>query len=222
MAEYAALFAVVPPLLGAPRIQPRGPAPGQVRGEVLASLRSTALFALYATALRNAWLAGHLALTDAWNGVWLQALCFAACVVLHDSWFYWVHRLMHWRPLFRWLHARHHRSVTPTPWSILAFDLAETIPQFAVFALMALCLPLHWATFWAYLLFDSLVNAAGHCGHEIVPAAQRRHWLLRYTNAVTHHDLHHSRFRCNYAQYFNVWDRLCGTFQDREAIPPQP
>jgi sterol desaturase/sphingolipid hydroxylase (fatty acid hydroxylase superfamily) len=28
---------------------------------------------------------------------------------LHDAWFYWTHRLLHWRPLYRWVHWEHHR-----------------------------------------------------------------------------------------------------------------
>jgi hypothetical protein len=39
----------------------------------------------------------------------------AACVllldVLHDAWFYWTHRLLHWRPLYRAVHWEHHRCV---------------------------------------------------------------------------------------------------------------
>ena len=213
----AVVFLLVPRFLGAPRIQARAPAPGQVRAEVIASLRVIAVYALSGLALRQAFLAGHTALTVEWTARswWVQPLAFAACVVLHDTWFYWVHRAMHWGPLYRWLHAGHHRSVTPTPWSSRAFDIAETIPQCAIVTLLACLLPLHWLTLWAYLFFEAMVNTAGHCGFEIIPRAQGRHWLLRYTYAVTHHDLHHARFRYNFAQYFSLWDRLCGTFRDR-------
>ncbi len=30
-------------------------------------------------------------------------------------------------------------------------------------------------------------------------------------NSVTHHALHHEKFRANFGLYFNVWDRLMGT-----------
>ena len=33
----------------------------------------------------------------------------AALDVLHDAWFYWTHRLLHWRPLYRHVHYIHHR-----------------------------------------------------------------------------------------------------------------
>ena len=33
----------------------------------------------------------------------------AALDVLHDAWFFWTHRLLHWRPLYRHIHYIHHR-----------------------------------------------------------------------------------------------------------------
>jgi Delta7-sterol 5-desaturase len=201
------------------RIQDRPLRRGQVRREVLKSLRAVAIFALFGLGLLAAYRAGWTALDPDWSAWpwWWPAVGFVSAIILHDTWFYWVHRFMHLPGIFRAMHAEHHRSVTPTPWSILAFDLLETIPQFGFFVMLVMLVPMHPAVLWAYLVFDGLVNAAGHCGHEIIPDRQRTHWLLRYTNAVTHHDLHHARFDCNYAQYFNIWDRLCGTFRDRGA-----
>jgi sterol desaturase/sphingolipid hydroxylase (fatty acid hydroxylase superfamily) len=238
--DYAALFAallivtyllpagifqlvrqVAPP---ASRIQSRPLRAGQIRREVFYSLRAVAIVALYGLGLLAAYRAGWTALEPDWSAWpwWWPAVGFLTAIFLHDTWFYWIHRAMHLKGFFGWIHAEHHRSVTPTPWSILSFDILETIPQFGVFVIMVMFVPMHPAVLWAYLLFDSMVNAAGHCGYEIIPERQRTHWLLRYTNAVTHHDLHHARFNCNYAQYFNIWDRLCGTFRDREPSLKPP
>ena len=73
---------------------------------------------------------------------------------------------------------------------------------------------MHPAALFAYLMFDGLINAAGHCGHELVPPAIRRNPRLWFLAAVVHHDLHHARFNYNYGQYFTVWDRLMGTYLD--------
>jgi sterol desaturase/sphingolipid hydroxylase (fatty acid hydroxylase superfamily) len=35
--------------------------------------------------------------------------CIVLLDVLHDAWFYWTHRLLHWRPLYRHIHFEHHR-----------------------------------------------------------------------------------------------------------------
>lgn len=41
---------------------------------------------------------------------WLYILlCICLLDHLHDSWFYWTHRLLHWRPLYKWIHHEHHR-----------------------------------------------------------------------------------------------------------------
>jgi sterol desaturase/sphingolipid hydroxylase (fatty acid hydroxylase superfamily) len=91
--------------------------------------------------------------------------------------------------------------------------LATYLAVLAAQLIVAYLIP---AGIFHYLLFDGIVNAADHCGHEIVAAHFREHALLKYANAVTHQDLHHSRFNYNFGQYLNVWDRLMmGTFLDR-------
>jgi sterol desaturase/sphingolipid hydroxylase (fatty acid hydroxylase superfamily) len=56
-----------------------------------------------------------------------------------------------------------------------------------------------------------VVNTAGHCGFEFLPKKFTRHWFFKWQNPVTHHDMHHSKFNCNYGLYFNIWDRIMGT-----------
>jgi sterol desaturase/sphingolipid hydroxylase (fatty acid hydroxylase superfamily) len=208
---------------GAPPIQSRRPTAADVRREVRDSLAALLLFAAYTVATWHYARGGGTALywrLDEAPLLWLPASVLAAAV-LHDTWFYWTHRLMHLKPLFRHVHAGHHASLTPTPWAILSFQPLETVPQFGFFLMLVCVLPMHPAALFAYLLLDGLINAAGHCGHELVPERYGRHWLLKYVNAVTHHDLHHARFRCNFGQYFNVWDRLMGSFLDREPVEPR-
>lgn len=199
------------------RIQERRPRPQDVRREVVHSLSSLVLFSIYSMGLLRAYTAGWTAVSwdvDAAALLWAP-VSFLLAMVLHDTYFYWTHRLMHSRWLYRSFHSGHHRSVTPTAWAMLSFQPLETVPQFLFFALLVVFVPMHPAVLLAYLVFDGFVNAAGHCGHELIPKAYQRHWLLKYMNAVSHHDLHHSRFRYNFGQYFNVWDRMMGTFLDR-------
>ncbi len=210
------------PMMVAGRIQARRHRPEDVRREVRHSLISLLLFSAYCVVLLKAYENGLTAIywdTSAYPLWWLPA-SFLAAVVLHDTYFYWTHRLMHTKLFFRHFHAGHHRSLTPTPWAILSFQPLETLFQFGFFALLILFVPMHPGVLLAYFLFDGLINAAGHCGHEIVPQRYRDHRMLRFTNAVTHHDLHHSRFNYNFGQYFNIWDRLMGTFLDRPAETP--
>jgi sterol desaturase/sphingolipid hydroxylase (fatty acid hydroxylase superfamily) len=102
----------------------------------------------------------------------------------------------------------------------LDFLLATATP-------MAWCvvLPVHEVAWFGALLVANYINLAGHCGHEVTRllpgivspngwAAMldpQRRGIARAFNAVTHHELHHARFRCNYALYFTHWDRWMGT-----------
>ena len=72
---------------------------------------------------------------------WLYAVAsLAALVVAHDTWFYWTHRLLHQRWLFRWAHQTHHRSVAPTPWAAYSFATAEAVLQTIFLTLVLLVL----------------------------------------------------------------------------------
>ena len=51
-----------------------------------------------------------------------------------------------------------------------------------------------------------------------MPGWMSKHWLFRGLNNVTHHDNHHTNMRCNYGAFFNIWDRLMGTFIDNEPL----
>ncbi len=210
------------------RIQSRRPRRSDVAREVRQSLIALVLFAAYCVPLLWAYEAGLTAVywdMSSYPLWWLPGSVIAAAI-LHDTWFYWTHRAMHMPGVFRFMHAGHHKSLTPTPWAILSFDPLETVPQFAFFAMLIWLVPMHPAALFAYLMFDGLVNAAGHCGHELVPRAIRQNPRLWFLAAVVHHDLHHSRFNYNFGQYFTVWDRLMGTHLDRPAqdgrIPLEP
>jgi len=204
------------PEIEAARIQKRRPRPGDVAREVRHSLVALVLFALYSAPLLVAYRAGRTSVY--WNPsdypLWSLPLSVVAAMALHDTWFYWTHRLMHLPGIFEWVHAGHHKSLTPTAWAMLSFQPLETVPQFAFFALLILLVPMHPSALLVYMMLDGFVNAAGHCGHEMAPRSIRENRRLSFLNAVAHHDLHHRRFKSNFGQYFNVWDRLMGTFLD--------
>ena len=136
---------------------------------------------------------------------------YVALLLLHDTWFYWTHRLLHLRPIFRIAHAVHHRSVNPSPWSAFAFHPLEAVVHAVLLPLAVLLLPLN---IWAISLWFTtqvVVNVLGHKGYEFLPASFARLWLFRLLNTSTHHNMHHRLTKCNFGIYLNVWDRIMGT-----------
>jgi sterol desaturase/sphingolipid hydroxylase (fatty acid hydroxylase superfamily) len=211
------------------RVSRREPTGGQVRREVLHSLRSIALFGLVTGAVVFAAASGRTRLyyrVGEYGWGWL-VFSVPVMVLLHDSYFYWTHRLMHHRLLFRLVHRTHHLSTSPTPWAAYAFGPAEALVQAGIGPLIAFTIPTHPAAFAAFMAWQVAFNVLGHCGHEVFPR-----WFLRsgagaVLNSVTHHTLHHEKLNANFGLYFNFWDRLLGTnhrdYQSRfEAATSRP
>jgi Delta7-sterol 5-desaturase len=132
-------------------------------------------------------------------------------IVIHDTYFYWTHRLMHHRRLFRWFHRVHHQSTNPSPWAAYAFSPLEALVQAGIFPIVVFIMPTHPLAFMLFMIWQIGFNVAGHTGFEYHPRWFMDTWLGKAFNTPTHHVQHHERLRGNYGLYFNVWDRLMGT-----------
>lgn len=195
------------------RIAQREPTAYQISREILYSLRTLAIFGLVTGAIIYAAYLGWTKLylrIDTYGWGWF-VLSVAVMVVVHDAYFYWTHRLMHHRWLFRWVHKAHHRSTSPTPWAAYSFSIPEAFVQAGIGPLIVFTMPVHPGAFTLFMTWQIVFNVLGHCGVEIFPSGFLRSPVRLVLNSVTHHELHHEKFRANFGLYFNVWDRLMGT-----------
>lgn len=135
----------------------------------------------------------------------------ALTIIVHDTYFYWTHRLMHLPRLFPWFHRLHHRSTNPTPWTAYAFDPLEAFVQAGIYPLVLVLYPIHPLAFFLFMLWQLSFNVLGHSGFEFYPAWFLDSWLGKIFNTSTNHAMHHQYFKGNYGLYFNVWDRLMNT-----------
>jgi Delta7-sterol 5-desaturase len=132
-------------------------------------------------------------------------------LLIHDTYFYWTHRLMHHPWLFRAFHLTHHRSTNPSPWAAFAFSPLEAVVEGSITFVIVFLIPIHTAAFLAFLIIMTVFNVMGHLGYEIFPA-----WLVqspvgKWLNTSTNHNMHHKFFRGNYGLYFRFWDELLRT-----------
>ncbi|MDO3640470.1 sterol desaturase family protein [Mucilaginibacter sp. L3T2-6] len=132
-------------------------------------------------------------------------------ILMHDTYFYWTHRLMHWKPLFKWVHRVHHLSVNPTPFAAYAFHPVEAVIEVGIIPLIAFIIPHHATTIVIFGLYSLLMNVMGHLGYELFPKGFASHRFFKWHNTSTHHNMHHRLTRCNYGLYFNFWDRVMHT-----------
>jgi lathosterol oxidase len=196
------------------RIQPRDPKPAHVRREIRNSVLSLGIIVALIM------LTEYLRLEYGWSllytdpgayGYWYLPVSAVLLLLFHDAYFYWSHRLMHWRPLFTRAHLEHHRSTNPSPWAAFAFHPYEAVVQYFGINLATYLFPMHVFVVLGFLVFSTLVNVYAHLGYEFLPAGFVRHPIGRYLITATHHNQHHARFHGNYGFYFLFWDRLMGT-----------
>lgn len=141
---------------------------------------------------------------------WFVGSIFVA-ILVHDTWFYWTHRMMHHKKLFRWFHKVHHESTNPSPWAAYSFAPLEAVVQALIFPIVMFGMPMHPLAFVIFMGWQIAFNVAGHSGYEIHPRWLMDSWWGKVINTPTNHAMHHEKMRGNYGLYFNIWDRIMGT-----------
>ncbi len=144
---------------------------------------------------------------------WLMIpILYLLMFLLHDTYFYWTHRLVHHRWLFRWVHLTHHRSSSPSPWTAFSFSPVEALIQVGIVPILLLIIPLSPMHINIFFIFSLIYNIYGHSGFELYPRNFCRHWLGKILNTAVHHDLHHLEGgKCSFGLYLLLWDRWMGT-----------
>ena len=132
-------------------------------------------------------------------------------ILVHDAYFYWSHRLLHWPPVFRRVHALHHRSHNPSPFAALSFHPFEALVQAGVFVILAFVIPVHPIALLAFFLWTTFANVVGHLGFEIFSKRLTDSKWGRWLNSSTNHNLHHQRPNGSYGLFFRFWDEWMGT-----------
>jgi len=181
--------------------------------EILHSMQTTAVLAIIAyvvlyTPFSN-YTKVYTRLTD--HAAWWLPLSVLLCLIIHDTYFYWMHRLLHHPRIFKHTHLLHHKSTNPSPWTSYSFHFIESWTEGAVLFVIVFLIPVHPLTILLFTISAFIINVYGHLGYEIVPRRFRQSVFFEFFNTSVHHNLHHSKFKGNYGLYFRVWDRLMGT-----------
>lgn len=131
--------------------------------------------------------------------------------VLHDTYYYWVHRLMHSHDLiYKYAHEVHHTTTNPTPLSIFAFSPIEAMFHGLYFTLICFIVPIHFYAVVVVFTLNSIVNIIGHTGFEFFSLPLTK-FLEKMIVTPIKHNAHHSYGYKNYGLYFAFWDDVMGT-----------
>ena len=138
-------------------------------------------------------------------------LLFCAIPLIRDAHFYFVHRLLHYRWLYRTVHRLHHKNVDIGPWSGMSMHPVEHILYFSGILLhwVLLSHPLHVIF---HVQATGLTPAMGHVGfHKLM----KKDGTAMSIGQRYFHYLHHRYFECNYGGDGTVpLDKWFGTWHD--------
>ncbi len=186
---------------------------GQFKKEITYSAITSLVFAMSGVGMLWAWQSGHTAIYTALDtyGYLYLPVSLVAALFIHETYYYWAHRWMHNRGVFKLMHKTHHESLISSPWTAFSFHPWESLLQAVIVPLIVWFLPLHIFVILALLVIMTVSAVVNHLDIEIFPQDFDRHWLGKWLIGATHHSLHHSEFNTNFGLYFTFWDKWMGT-----------
>lgn len=197
----------------ATRLMSKSSPPGTIKREIVWSLLSSFIYAAPATLVLEIWLAGGTAIYTDWFAwpIWYIPVSVLIYLCLHDTYFYWSHRLMHHKKLYASVHKVHHLSRPPTAWASFSFHTYESLILCWVVPILILFVPIHLSALLFVLAIMTISAVLNHCGWELLPERWVYGWPGSVLITATHHNLHHKHYNCNYGLYFRAWDKLMNT-----------
>lgn len=142
------------------------------------------------------------------NPIWFVLLFFLTPMWISFH-FYWIHRALHWPPLYKLAHALHHRNTNVGPWSGFSMHPIEHV-MFLSSVLIHWFVAAHPIHILFHLQHQVLTASTSHAGFEGIVVKDKNALVL----GNFHHQMHHRYFECNYGNLEVPWDKVFGSFHD--------
>jgi len=198
-------------------IQQKFPPNSRLRSEFLYSLSSMVIFSLIGVAVYFAVQNGYgkLYYSIDERGLSYFFLSIALAILMHDTYFYFTHRMMHHPRLYKHIHLVHHLSTNPSPWAAYSFHPYEAFIQGLIGPLIIFTIPIHIGALATFAFYQIIYNAMGHLSFELLPKGFTKSKWFFWHNTTVHHNMHHRYFNYNFSIYYNWWDRILGTMHPK-------
>ncbi|MDF2440649.1 MAG: hypothetical protein JWN98_1633, partial [Abditibacteriota bacterium] len=164
---FLAFFVLFKARYASRRIQEMAPQNKDYQREIGYSILTILIFsAVPAFVLSNPVIAPHTTYYSdiSRHGLFYFWAAYPLMAVMHDTYFYWTHRLMHHPKLFKVFHLVHHRSVNPSPWAAYSFHPLEALVEVGIVVIFLFTIPIHTLHLLFFFLFMIIYNVYGHLG----------------------------------------------------------
>jgi sterol desaturase/sphingolipid hydroxylase (fatty acid hydroxylase superfamily) len=198
------------------KIQQKLPASKDYRREIFYSVITMCIFGLVPAVMLGTSLRQYTQYyTDIhrYSVLWFW-MAFPLMFIIHDAYFYWMHRLIHHPRLFKTIHLLHHRSTNPSPWAAYAFYPVEAFIEAGIFIVFVLIMPVMKIHLFVFFIVMIAYNVYGHLGWELYPKGFSKSRIGKWINTSVNHNQHHQYFKGNYGLYFLWWDRWMKTIRE--------
>ncbi len=113
--------------------------------EIVHSTQSTLIFTFITLIILFTPLKGYTLIYDNMNeySYWWIGASTLLGLVIHDTYFYWMHRLLHHKKIYKHAHVVHHKSTNPSPWTSYSFHILEAIAEGLILFVLVFVLPMH-------------------------------------------------------------------------------
>ncbi len=195
------------------KLHKKNPTSSQFKKEITWSVITSIIFAIAGTLSVLLWQQGNSQIyLDVAQFGWLYFLAsILIAMILHETYYYWLHRWMHTPFIFRIVHKVHHDSIVVSPWTAFSFHPLEGLLEALVLPALIFILPLHPYAIVIYLTIMTISSVVNHLDIELFPKHFEKHWLGKWLIGATHHSAHHSHFHVNFGLYFTFWDKWMNT-----------
>jgi sterol desaturase/sphingolipid hydroxylase (fatty acid hydroxylase superfamily) len=133
------------------------------------------------------------------------------CIIAEDFMFYFGHRLLHSKYLYKYIHKVHHEhtvvfSLASEYCHPLEFLIANVVPYATGPFLLSGYI--HCYTHMCWIVIRIFEGSVAHSGYDFPVSLSN---LFPLTVESDFHNYHHLNFKDNYGSFFKIWDYICGT-----------
>ena len=145
------------------------------------------------------WVQTSGGMSAPWHGFGMMLLHLLAFILIEDTIFYWSHRTLHTRWLFKHIHSKHHRFRFVRPVVAEYAHPVENTLNFIAFFAGPCLLGTPWITLQVWIVVRMIETLEAHSGFNLSPFSDR-------------HSFHHLyATKGVYGSFISLWDWVMGT-----------